>query len=432
MYHAQGTAAADRRRLLQVTDKLQNLRKENQVKTPIWKAAVSSTGNTDDSRSGENRKTLNDYVKLALKQAQKAAESGTYGVGGILMDRDGGILCEMHNRVIRGSRIYDPTAHGERQIVDWYLEHKEKMNLPEPEDCILITTLDPCVMCTGALAQAGFGRVIAIAMDKFAGINWKGSDDCSALEGTGCQKYVSEHFTYPAVTGEKAREAYGAELSDLKVFQTCTVSTDIFLGCHNAFEQTLSDVHEKLFSKDVDVKDIQNPAELAADHPIYRYLKASFGEDCFGCTWKPGESADVITEYMAEKHPGFDGTAYFDMFGNLLCLAEKDPDISSRSAFMNVTRKYAAVRNTEPIEGYEINSFLSHPQHGYFVYMTCPKLSDVTVMELGAIASTLGNQSIHPIMYINGKENEEAAEALIRQLPPLFYEQLHVHFKQIV
>lgn len=405
-------------------------------KTSIPMDVLPAVGKKDCSAPGEgtaeNTADLDEYVKLAMKQALEAAESGTYGVGGILMDMDGKVLCEMHNQVIKESRINDPTAHGERQIVDWYFENKEKLKLPEPADCILITTLDPCVMCTGALAQAGFGRVIVIAMDHYAGINWKGSDECAALDGTDCREYVREHFAYPAVTGEEAREAFGADLSGLKPFADCTVTTETFRGCRDAFRLRFSDSRAKLFSNAVDVGDIQNPAELDPDHPICRYLKEAFGEDCFGCTWKPGDSAEAVTKYMEEKHPGFDGVAYFDLFGNLLCLAEKDPDITSRSAFMKVTRKYAAVRDTEPIEGYEINRYLSHPKYGYFVYMTCPEVSDVTIMELGAIGSTLGNASLHPIMYINGREKEAAVQAVIRQLPPLYSEQLKIRFEQIV
>ena len=35
-----------------------------------------------------------------MKQAQEASGSGTFGVGGTLMDLDGNVICEMHNQVI--------------------------------------------------------------------------------------------------------------------------------------------------------------------------------------------------------------------------------------------------------------------------------------------------------------------------------------------
>ena len=307
---------------------------------------------------------LNEYAKLALEQARKASANGSYGVGGVLLDKEGNILCEMQNRVFDGFRYKDPTAHGERQIVDWYFENKERKHLPEPEDCILITSLDPCLMCTGALIQAGFDKVIVIALDHFAGINSRDNYECTALEGTESQKYVVEHFAYPRVTGEESREANGADLSGVNLFNDITISTETLQGCQDAFRQNVSNVRKKRVSTAADADDVQNPAKLDSDHPIRRYLEETFGEDCFGCTWQYGDPASVITEYMDEKHPGFDGVAYFDMFGNLICLAENDPYISSKSALMKVTRKYAAARSTEPIGGYEINDYLCNPQRG--------------------------------------------------------------------
>lgn len=381
--------------------------------------------------TNENKVTLEEYAVRAMKQAQEASDSGTFGVGGILMDLDGNVICEKHNQVIKGTRVNDPTAHGERQIVDWYFENKEKENLPEPENCILITTLDPCVMCTGAICQAKFNKVIVIALDDYAGINWQSNDDCIALEGTDWQQYVKEHFAYPEVTGDLAREAFGATLSDLKLFSDYTVSSETLKGCKDAFDLTAADVRDKVSSASVELDDIKNPADLEPSHPIRKYLEESFGSDFLACAWMPGDSADDFLKYIEKEHPGFDGVAYFDIFGNLLYLAGDHESISTQSAFMNTTRKLAAVRNTEPIEGYEINEYLSNPKYGYFVFMTCPEISAQTIMELGAIGSTLENASEHPIMYIYGKENEGAIASFIEKLPPLYNDVINIRFEQI-
>ena len=382
-------------------------------------------------KTSGNKKSLNEYAVRAMKQAQEASDSGTFGVGGILMDLDGNIICEMHNRVITGSRINDPTAHGERQIVDWYLANKEKEHLPEPEKCILITTLDPCVMCTGALAQVQFNKVIVVALDDYAGINWEGSADCHALDGTDCQKYVKEHFAYPEVTGEMSRKAFGADLSDLKLFSDVSVTSETLKGCQDAFGLTADAVRDKVSSSAVSLEDIQNPADLEPTHPVRKYLEESFGSDFLACTYT-GDSAEDFLNYIQKEHPGFSGVAYFDMFGNLLYLAEDDDKISTQSAFMKVTRKYAAVRNTEPIEGYEINKYLANPKYGHFVYMNCPQISAKTIMELGAIGSTLENTSEHPIMYFYGKENQPAIDALIKKLPPLYNKNINIRFEPVL
>ena len=396
---------------------------------------MNKTQQDPAQRSGDgadNGRSLDAFANRALRLAQEAAKAGSYGVGALLMDLDGNILYEKTNRVVRNSRIYDPTAHSERQIVDWYLANKEKENLPEPAECILITTLDPCLMCTGALAQAGFGTVIVIALDPHAGINSRGNYECTALAGTACRNYVTKHFAYPLITGARHREAFGADLSRLKLFTDDTITTETYLACGDAFTLNLSELHKELFARDNREDNVLNPAELDLDHPIRRYLKETFGPDCFGCTWNPGESAEVITDYMNKNHPGFDGAACFDLFGNLLCIAEDDPELSSRSAIMKLIRKYAAARAAEPIGNYDIRDYLANPRFAYFMYMTCPDLSAVTIMEIGALGSAFGNHSPHPILYMNGAQKEPAVALLIQHLPPLYNEQLDLRFERIV
>lgn len=374
---------------------------------------------------------LNDYAIIAMNQAREASESGTFGVGGILIDLNGNIICKSQSRVINGHRINDPTAHVERQIIDWYFVNKEKLKLPEPENCIMITTLDPCVMCTGALAQVQFNRVIAVAPDKFAGINWKGNDECSALDGTELRTYVKEHYAYPEITGRLSRKRFGSNLANLNVFSDNTITSETLENCLNAYILTSYNIRNKVSSFMVDPSELKNPAELELTHPIRKYLNKSFGSDFLACSWKSDQSIESFIKYLQRVHPNFNGVSYFDMFGNLIYLDEDDVSIPTQSAFMKVTRKIAAVRNTEPIEGFEINDYLSSPRYGYFVYMNCPKISAKTVMELGAIGSTLENVSEHPIMYIYGEENQTAVDALIKNLPPLYNDIINIRFQQI-
>ena len=52
-------------------------------------------------------------------------------------------------------------------------------------------------------------------------------------------------------------------------------------------------------------------------------------------------------------------------------------------------------------------------------------------MDIGAIGSTMGNKCLNPIMYINGHEREATLAKVIRQLPPLYNEQINIRFEQI-
>ncbi|MFD2234619.1 nucleoside deaminase [Phaeospirillum tilakii] len=99
--------------------------------------------------------------------AELAAESGTFGVGGVLVGHDGRVYAEAVNAVLRPGRPCDPTAHVERQLVDWYFLQR---NPPPIGELTIATSLDPCAMCAGAMLQAGF-RAAAIAADPLSGIH---------------------------------------------------------------------------------------------------------------------------------------------------------------------------------------------------------------------------------------------------------------------
>jgi cytosine deaminase len=86
----------------------------------------------------------------------------------------------MHNNALKPlsttNKIFtfDPTAHGERQLVSWYYANKTSLSLPEPKELTVVTTLDPCAMCAGTLLTAGF-NVAVVAIDVLAGINYNKS-----------------------------------------------------------------------------------------------------------------------------------------------------------------------------------------------------------------------------------------------------------------
>ena len=66
-------------------------------------------------------------MTLAALQAMKANCAGSFSVGGALVDDHGNVLNQMQNRVIQNHRTNDPTAHGERQLVDWYYANRDAL-----------------------------------------------------------------------------------------------------------------------------------------------------------------------------------------------------------------------------------------------------------------------------------------------------------------
>ena len=82
-------------------------------------------------------------VAIAAGEAIAAKTQGTFGVGGVMLDQHGTVLQSLHNNVIKHGLIFDPTAHGERQLIDWYFAERDKGRaLPEPQDITIVTSLD--------------------------------------------------------------------------------------------------------------------------------------------------------------------------------------------------------------------------------------------------------------------------------------------------
>ncbi|WP_328398984.1 tRNA adenosine(34) deaminase TadA [Streptomyces sp. NBC_00390] len=102
-------------------------------------------------------------MRLALDEAERAAQAGDVPVGAVVLAADGSVLATGHNeREATG----DPTAHAEvlairraaARIGEWRLT-----------DCTLVVTLEPCTMCAGAIVQSRVARVIYGARDEKAG-----------------------------------------------------------------------------------------------------------------------------------------------------------------------------------------------------------------------------------------------------------------------
>jgi len=101
-------------------------------------------------------------MHLALAQARAAAEHGDVPIGAVVV-RDGVVIAARHNeRELTG----DPTAHAEvlaLRDASAVVGHWRLL------DCTLYVTLEPCVMCSGALVNSRIGRVVYGAVDPKAG-----------------------------------------------------------------------------------------------------------------------------------------------------------------------------------------------------------------------------------------------------------------------
>lgn len=100
-----------------------------------------------------------EYMRLAIKEAEKAGQIYEVPVGAVLVAKNGEILSTAHNRVISHN---DPTAHAEMLALR---DASEKINNYRLIDTTLYVTLEPCIMCIGALIHARILTLVFGAKD---------------------------------------------------------------------------------------------------------------------------------------------------------------------------------------------------------------------------------------------------------------------------
>lgn len=104
----------------------------------------------------------NYFMKEALKEAQKAALAEEVPVGAVLVANNR-IIARAHNQT---EQLTDVTAHAEILAITAASNHLGAKYLP---DCTLFVTLEPCVMCAGALNWAQIGKLVYGAADEKKG-----------------------------------------------------------------------------------------------------------------------------------------------------------------------------------------------------------------------------------------------------------------------
>jgi tRNA(adenine34) deaminase len=107
-----------------------------------------------------------DYDQLmgeALLEAGKALEKGEVPVGAVLAGPEGEILARGHNQPIY---LNDPTAHAEIIALREAAALFENYRIP---GTTLVVTIEPCIMCMGALLNARVSRLVFGAFDPKAG-----------------------------------------------------------------------------------------------------------------------------------------------------------------------------------------------------------------------------------------------------------------------
>jgi tRNA(adenine34) deaminase len=111
------------------------------------------------------------YMMLALKEARKAFDEGEVPIGAVIVMNEK-VIARGYNQV---EKLKDPTAHGEIIALTSAFNFLGAKYLPEG---IIYITVEPCVMCAGAIYWSQMKRIVYGADDekngykKTAGVNW--------------------------------------------------------------------------------------------------------------------------------------------------------------------------------------------------------------------------------------------------------------------
>ena len=104
----------------------------------------------------------NHYMKLALQEAQQAYDAGEVPVGAVVVCKDR-IIARAHNLT---ETLTDVTAHAEMQAIT---AASSVLGGKYLNECTLYVTVEPCVMCAGAIGWSQLGKLVYGATDEKRG-----------------------------------------------------------------------------------------------------------------------------------------------------------------------------------------------------------------------------------------------------------------------
>ena len=105
------------------------------------------------------------FMRQALMEAKKAFDKGEVPVGAVIVNHDR-IIARAHNLT---ETLNDVTAHAEMQAIT---AAANVMGGKYLTDCTLYVTVEPCVMCAGALRWAQISRIVYGTPDEKYGYSW--------------------------------------------------------------------------------------------------------------------------------------------------------------------------------------------------------------------------------------------------------------------
>ena len=125
-----------------------------------------------------------DYLRCANEIAKKARNNGNTPFGAVLVSPEGKIIMEQGNAE---KDFGDATAHAEMKLASRASRTFPKEYL---KDCTLVTTVEPCPMCTGGIYWANIGHIVFGITEKQL-LEMTGSDEKNPTFHMGAEKVIA-------------------------------------------------------------------------------------------------------------------------------------------------------------------------------------------------------------------------------------------------
>lgn len=125
-----------------------------------------------------------DYLRRANEMAKKARQNGNTPFGAVLVDPDGEIIMEQGNAE---KDLGDATAHAELTFASRASRTYPKEYL---KDCTLVTTVEPCPMCTGGIYWTNIGHIV-YGITEAQLLEMTGSDEKNPTFHMGAEKVIA-------------------------------------------------------------------------------------------------------------------------------------------------------------------------------------------------------------------------------------------------
>ena len=396
-----------------------------------------------DTGSVSNAESL---ATLALWTAQRGADAGSYGIGGALVESaTGRVLQTMPNRVFRtlsggGTFVEDPTAHGERQLMSWYLAQRETLGLIDPGGLTVVTTLDPCLMCASSLLTVGV-NVGVVAIDDYSGINYDSSGSFGDLPEP-LRSQALATFGYYAVEGGRAFQG-----SQSIAYADESVTQDTLDASASLYSTSADTVRSARRESGVAPSELSDPSTNPAAIDVIRAFQVTCPE---AFTVKVRDARlpdrrvyDVLVDVVRRNPGATNAVAYLDPFGNLVTAqADQQPVNRLSTAFALCTRAYAQTRyalmDSESTLAIAEQT-LTNPNFGTFVFLEAPDPATATGMfDIGAYGSTMGGAALPTIpsafqyFELPPGVTEKQLQDVIYPLPPLYSQNIKISPQRVV